>query len=107
MVNKLEHQFAGQARTYIEAGYAIEVDILQVADGSWAAFIRLSKLADAHLPAMHFMLNVRESHHGVFIHAGADTRVRVTVRTRRRGYYRGLRQGRQGRHIGSIPGAIS
>lgn len=55
--DKPERRLAGPARTYIEAGYAIEVDILQVEDGSWGSLVRLSKLADGLVPAAHFMLN--------------------------------------------------
>lgn len=57
VLDKPERRQAGPARTYIEAGYAIEVDILQVADGCWGALVRLSKLADGQVPAAHFMLN--------------------------------------------------
>lgn len=54
--DKPDRRLAGPARTYIEAGYAIEVDILQVADSRWGALVRLSKLADGQVPAAHFML---------------------------------------------------
>ncbi|MGT2455349.1 hypothetical protein ACU4GI_19725 [Cupriavidus basilensis] len=57
MVDKMERRLAGPARTYTEAGYAIEVDVLQMADGSWGALVRLSKQADAQLHAVHFMLD--------------------------------------------------
>lgn len=57
VLDKPERRLAGPARTYIEAGYAIEVDILKVEDGSLGALVRLSKLADGQVPAAHFMLN--------------------------------------------------
>ncbi|MDF3834946.1 hypothetical protein P3W85_18560 [Cupriavidus basilensis] len=55
-LDKPERRLAGPARTYIEAGYAIEVDILRVEDGNWGALVRLSRLADGAVPAAHFML---------------------------------------------------
>ncbi|MGO4330249.1 hypothetical protein AB4Z48_02130 [Cupriavidus sp. 2TAF22] len=57
VVDKEERRPAGTARIHVEAGYAIEVDIMRVEDGSWGALVRLSKLADRGAPAAHFMLN--------------------------------------------------
>ncbi|MGT2490405.1 hypothetical protein ACU4GD_07340 [Cupriavidus basilensis] len=77
--DKLERRLAGPARTSIEAGYAIEVDILQVEDGSWGSLVRLSAgRRPGARRALHAQPHISEDRAMAFSYTPAPTRACVT-----------------------------
>ncbi|WP_454740256.1 hypothetical protein [Cupriavidus necator] len=49
-------QMASESKTVIENGYIVDIDVLQLTDGSWSSIVSLKKVNGGDTSAEHFRL---------------------------------------------------